>query len=323
MLKLDQKDKRLLYEVDLDARQGTSQLGKRIGLSQEGTYYRLQRLQKQKIISDFVTLINFGKIGFTGYGVYTKFQNIDEKKKEIIIKELSKHKNIYWIAEFGGKFDLAFAIAAKSIVEFNEYLLDISTKYHDVLKDFSIAIRVELVQFPRDYLIRTKKPKSKKPSFGKEILFEGLDQTDSKILRELGRNARTSTLELAKRIQKSASSVISRIKKLEQKEVIQGHSALINCQRYGFENYQLFLETHNMNKTAKKRLQTYCQSHPNIIFYIETVGQWNFELIYEIKNQRELQQLMVELRTLFPKIIKNIETGIIFNHNVKYNQYPF
>ena len=67
-----------------------------------------------------MTLINFGKIGYTGYGVYARFQNVTHEQKKQIIEELKSHNNIYWIAEFGGKFDLAFALMAKNIVYFNE-----------------------------------------------------------------------------------------------------------------------------------------------------------------------------------------------------------
>src|SRR3989344_5108257 len=129
MRELDKKDRKLLYEIDLNARLGTSVLGKRIGLSQEGTFYRLQRLEKKKIISGYMTLLNFGKIGYTGYGVYARFQNVSHEQKKYIIEELKSLNHIYWIAEFGGKFDLAFAIMAKNIIHFNEMFSDLSTKY--------------------------------------------------------------------------------------------------------------------------------------------------------------------------------------------------
>ena len=195
MNKLDLKDRKLMYEVDLNARSGTSALGKTIGLSQEGTYYRLQRLEKQKIISGYMTLINFGKIGYTGYGVYARFQNVQKEQKHAIITELKDHGYVYWIAEFGGKFDLAFAIMAKNIIHFNEMFNELITKYNDVLKDFTVSIRVELVQFPRDYLIDKKRNvPQKNPHFGRYIELEELDQLDKFILHQLTNNARISVL---------------------------------------------------------------------------------------------------------------------------------
>lgn len=323
MDRMDVKDRKILYEIDLDARLGTSALGKGVGLSQEGTFYRLKRLGRRGIISGYMTFLNFGKIGYTGYAVYARFQNVNKEEKRNIIEELKQHDHIYWIAEFGGRFDLAFAIMAKNVVHFNEMFGEISTRYNNVLKDFTIAIRVELVQFPRDYLIERKSFVKKAPRFGKYIESEKLDKLDKLILREIGNNARLSTLEISKRIKRPLSTVSTRLKRLEEKEIIQGFGAQINCQQFGFESYQLFLSTRNLTREGKRELFAYCQAHPNIIFYIETVGKWNFEIIYEIEDQKKLQNLIIDMRTKFSDIIFDVESIVLFNHYVKYNQYPF
>jgi Lrp/AsnC family transcriptional regulator, leucine-responsive regulatory protein len=322
MVKLDKKDKKLLYEIDLNARLGTSVLGKKIGLSQEGTFYRLQRLERQNIISGYMTLLNFGKIGYTGYGVYARFQNVTKEQKKNIIEELKKHNHIYWIAEFGGKFDLAFAIMAKNIIHFNELFSELSTKYNHVLKDFTVAIRVELIQFPRDYLIHVKMLSKKTPRFGKYIESVQLDDVDKSILREITHSARISVLELAKRISKPSSTVRTRLKQLEKNGIIQGYSSQIHCQEFGYQSYQLFVNTKNLTKEKKEKLFSYCRTHPNIIFCIETVGKWNFEIIYEIESQKDLQDLIIDIRTKFSDVIADVESIVLFNHYVKYNQYP-
>ena len=77
-----------------------------------------------------------------------------------------------------------------------------------------------------------------------------------------------------------------------------------------------------MTLTQKKKLFTYCSNHKNIVFFIETVGKWNYEIIYEIKDQKQLQDLIIDLRTKFTDVIVDVESSILFDHYVKYNQYP-
>ncbi|MBS3146692.1 Lrp/AsnC family transcriptional regulator, partial [Candidatus Woesearchaeota archaeon] len=48
--KLDLKDKRLLYELDLDSRQSFNELGKKLSLSKSSVIYRINNMQKSGII---------------------------------------------------------------------------------------------------------------------------------------------------------------------------------------------------------------------------------------------------------------------------------
>jgi len=321
-MEFDVKDKKLLYELDLNARLGTSQLGKHIGLSQEAVHYRIKRLEGKGIITGFNALINFGLLGYTGYGVYARFHNVTKKQKEEIINSLKKEDRIYWIASFGGRFDLAFAIMAKSIIEFNEIFMKISAKYSRQLKDLTIAIRIELTQFPRDYLFDKKIKSDKEPKFGKYKKPIKIDELDESVLKLLANDARASALKISDIIESPASTVGNRLKRLEKKEIIQGYSAQINCQEFDYQSYQLFIKTNSLTKEKKQKLLSYCQSHKNIIFHIETIGQWNLEIIYEVKDQRELQEMIMELRTKFADLIQDVESTILFNHYIKYNQYP-
>lgn len=325
-MKLDTKDKKLLYEIDLNARAGTSELSKKIGLSQENVFYRLKRLEKNNIISGYLTLINFSKIGYTGYAVYARFHNVTHEKKNEIINDLKSNNNIYWVAEFGGKYDIAFAFLAKNIIHFNNLFLEISSKYNNHLKDFTIEIRVELNQFPRDYLLtNTEKNKLNKkiPLFGKVFENENLDNLDNKILINIANDPRISVLKLSEKINKPTSTIRTRLKQLEEKEIIQGYSSMIQCNDYNYTIYQLFITATNITMEIKKKLFSYCAMHPNIIILVESVGKWNFEIMYEVENQKQLQEFIMDFRTKFSDIILDIENSVMFDHYVKYTHFPF
>ncbi len=69
----------------------------------------------------------------------------------------------------------------------------------------------------------------------KRLRYEhgGIDPVDAKILRVLGKDARTSTAELARAIGLSAPSVAERMKRLEENGVIEGYSVTINAAALG------------------------------------------------------------------------------------------
>jgi Lrp/AsnC family leucine-responsive transcriptional regulator len=55
-----------------------------------------------------------------------------------------------------------------------------------------------------------------------------LDKIDTRILKLLQKNARTTNVEIARRLGMAPSSIIERTRKLEESGVIQGYTALIN-----------------------------------------------------------------------------------------------
>jgi len=51
MLKVDLKDRKILYELDYDSRQSLSKIGKKVGLHKNVVLYRIKRLENLGIIS--------------------------------------------------------------------------------------------------------------------------------------------------------------------------------------------------------------------------------------------------------------------------------
>jgi Lrp/AsnC family leucine-responsive transcriptional regulator len=58
MIKLDLKDRKILYELDLDARQPLTRIGKKVGLSKDVVSYRMKKLQDEGIIKNYYTVID-------------------------------------------------------------------------------------------------------------------------------------------------------------------------------------------------------------------------------------------------------------------------
>ena len=57
MEKIDVKDKKILYHLDIDSRQSLNSIGKKVGLTKDIVAYRMQRMQQNGIIKLFRTYI--------------------------------------------------------------------------------------------------------------------------------------------------------------------------------------------------------------------------------------------------------------------------
>ncbi|MAG02364.1 hypothetical protein CMI42_03430 [Candidatus Pacearchaeota archaeon] len=321
-MELDIKDRKILAEIDLNARETFQQIGKKVGLSKETTINRVKNLEKRGIIKRYTTLVNFAKLGYTGYAVYARYENINEKLKDNLIRYLKGIPEVYWIALVGGRFDIAFGIMAKSVFEFNRLYYGVLTKYRDPLVDHKIAIRAELRQHKKDYLIDNPPSTFHPPFFGKEPEIEELDELDSKILSMLSNNARISIIDLSSILKTPPSTLSLRIKNLEKRKIIQGYYTYIRSQKYGLESYRLLLKLTNMDERTRNKLFEYINSNPRMILAIETVGEWNFELTMEVENQEQLQKEINKLRDNFQKIINEVEFLIMFEDDLVYDPYP-
>ena len=70
LIELNEKDRKLLYQLDLNARQSNSQIGKRISLNKNTVNYRINKLIEDRVIMGFYTEINMYKLGYKTYRIF-------------------------------------------------------------------------------------------------------------------------------------------------------------------------------------------------------------------------------------------------------------
>jgi Lrp/AsnC family transcriptional regulator len=321
-MNLNKKDRAILAELDLNARATYQEIGRKTRLSKETVIYRIKNLEKRGIIERYTTLVNFAQLGYTGFAVFNRFQNVTEQIKQEIIEHLKSIPELYWIGLVGGKFDIVFGIMCKSVFDFNKIYYSILTKYGKYLVDNTITIRTELRQYKRDYLVASKPLRHSPPYFGKQPAIESLDELDSNILSILSNNARMPVMDLSRILKQPASTLSLRIKKLEKKGLIQGYWTYIRPQKFGMQSYRLLLYLQNMDEQSRARLFTCVNENPHMLLAIETVGEWNFEITLEVETHEELQRYISDLRNQFSSIIKKIEFIIMFEDDLVYDPYP-
>jgi Lrp/AsnC family transcriptional regulator for asnA, asnC and gidA len=82
MEKLDLKDRKILYHLDIDSRQSFASIGKKVGLHKDSVADRVKKLIEKGIIRGFFTVIDYSKIGLNAYRFYFSFLNITPKLKK-------------------------------------------------------------------------------------------------------------------------------------------------------------------------------------------------------------------------------------------------
>jgi len=297
-MNLDNVDKKILHELDNNARISYSEISKKIRLSKNSVINRIRLLEKEKIILGYSTLVNINSLGYTTYDIYLKFKNTSiEIEKDIIDKAIS-NKEIWLVAKVEGNISLSLLISTKTPEEFEQ----IWTKFYSEIKVYveviRIAILLEYHHFSRKYLLN--KVTDNAIVIGKRE-NKSFDEIDRDILKILSINSRTSLLEISKKLDLTPKTVASRIKRLEKNDIILGYKVNLNFGKIGYTYYKIMLTLNDLS--IKNRLYNYIKLDKNVVYYDKFIGGTDFEFDLEIESFEKFLQFIDLLKQSFGKYI--------------------
>ncbi len=321
-IKLDLKDRRILYELDCNSRQPNSEIAKKVGLSKQVVGFRIKRLIEEKIISSFYSVIDISKLGFTIHKNFLRLQNLDREKEKELINFLVNHPNVVWVASCDGKFDLTFGTWAKDMAFLEKTIAELNKKFREYIAERQIATIIRGDYFIRDYLINKKEPSAYRQSFFGAIPSPvRMDENDWKILSALGKNSRTTAVEITKEVKLSADAIAERIKKLEKSGVIRHYNIVPNESKYPYLHYKVLIGFRNVSEDRELSLREYCRINPNIVYIVKSLGPWEFEIDLEVETAEQFREIMMDIKTKFSDILKDYSALNIYQVH-KYNFCP-
>lgn len=310
---LDELDKKILYELGKNAKSSYSQISKEIKSKKPIVAYHIQNLDKKGIIWKYVPVISLSRLGIYAHKIYFRFHGLDKEKKKELLEEFVKNKYINWVAESVGVWDILISIYAKNIMEFVIRKNDIFEKYGNFVQDYSITFLEDALVFNRDYLVEKSTNYRKEFVFGGKIEIEEIDEKQKIILRLIRNDGRFSLLDIAKRTKLNVGTIQSKINDLEKRGIIQGYTTFINLDKTDSKFFKLCIYLNKYGKKEFTELLNYCRANKNVLHLIKSVGHWELEIELESDNPDYVYELVDELKTKFPSVIKKIDLVIIKN----------
>jgi DNA-binding Lrp family transcriptional regulator len=305
MVDIDLKDRKILYELDLNCRQSNTQLGKKVGLKKDVVSYRIKRMLDEGIIKNFWTAINTFKLGYNVFRIYINFQYASEKIKNEIIKQFVDYKNT-WVVKstYRSEVDLAVIIWVKNIFEFYQFWEKILDFYEDYFARTVVSIYTQAVCYKKSYLIPQEYDKTERKMYeaiSGDINVK-IDEIDYGLLNEIALNARISLTELAEKFDCSSQTINYRIKNLIKNDVIQAFRVNIDFSKIGLQHFKIdvYLKEHKQKKAIIK----YLEEKPYLEGLNLVVGWADIEPEFIVSNVNGLNQILGEIDLKFPNSIK-------------------
>ncbi|MFH0869661.1 MAG: Lrp/AsnC family transcriptional regulator [archaeon] len=295
MSTLDLKDKKILYELDLNARQSNSQIAKKVRLNKNTVNYKIKRLEENKVILSYYAVIDSTKLGYFSFRVYLNFFNTVPIQEKEMIDWLKAKGEISVIGVIETIYDLVFMFMAKNVYEFDDFWLEFKKRFRKYFWNEKVDVFTKVSHFKRKYLLGSEKYE-KYEAIGDNIPAK-YDELDIKILMMLTENARMPLINISKKLKASPRTIAFRMKQLEKKRIILGYRVNINLQSIGYEYYKINMTLNDFEKYDS--LMNFSKNHPNIIYIDRTLSDLDFEIDVGIKGKPELLELINEIKLKF------------------------
>ena len=305
---LDKTDRRLLLELDRNSREPFATISKRLRVSEETLRYRFARLEETKIILSTLAVIDAGKLGASYFKVLIKLHNIDESTVSKLIRSLTDNASVNWVARLDGLYDVGFTIRVERIVELSNFLDQLKSNNHQYIHRLVVAINIQVDFLPRDYLLQRTSRIDKRVAYTTPKALVTVDELDSAILRILATDTRKPAAAIARTTGVTTETILQRIRKLEERGVILRYIITLNPGAAGILNYYTLLYLNNVSEERLGEFREHCLRHPNMVYLIKALGEWDFELNVEVEDVREYRALMMDLTRQFSDIIRDYYT---------------
>lgn len=307
MIRLDVKDKKILFELDADSKQSFQEIGKKVRLSKDSVFYRIKNLEKKGVIQRYQTLIDVGKLGYMSFRIFYRLQNVDSITEREIIEFLKNQKIVVWMVSIEGYWDINTWILCREISELEDFWKKFTSKYLNYLADKQLSIFTDITYFSRAYLLDGKKNKTAIKFVTTPKRDIKVDKTDFKILEALNLNARMSILDISEKINLTPKQISQRIKKLENKKIIVGYRTMFDLEKLGYLYYRLHIKVKNLTKDKEEEFKQFSYYHPNIIYGHYSIGGPDLEIDIQVPNVEKLREIVQELKDRFSSIIQEYE----------------
>lgn len=320
MYKLDLKNRKILYELDINSRQSFKDIAKKVGLSKDAVIYRINQLQAAGIIKKFHTVIDNGKLGYIPFRLYLRLQNTTPEIEEGMIDFFRRQREVIWLVSIDGEYSIGLATYVKSIKEMNVFWKKLLARYRNYIDERWLTIYTKVAYYPRAFLL------GKKQNFDEYICFTqpeeaNVTDVDIKILKLLAPDSRLPVVEIARKLHITPKTIAKRIADLEKRKVIVGYRTQFDMEKLGYQYFKVHISVKGMDKKKEKEIRSYFKDHPDIVYDNEILGGFDFEIEVQVPSLNDLRQILNEMKQKYANMIKNY-TYMLFYKEHKYVFFP-
>ncbi len=307
MVNYDLKDRKILYQLDLNCRQSNAQIGKKVGLSRKVVEYRISKMEEEEVIKNYYTVIDAYKLGYMFYRFYINLQIISKKKKLEIIEHFANYNKISTVATIKGIYDLVIVFWVDDIAEFFNFWKKSLKQYGNLFSERHFSLYIHGRGYPLSFLLYNEMDKIEPIRVDRFGIIDNIkiDEVDYKLLNEIALKARITSVDLSHVLGCSSQNVIYRMDKLEKNGLIQSFRTAVDFSLFGFKYYKVNIKLKDYSK--RMEIVKQLEQSPFINYFSASLGLCDLEFEFIVRDTDHLIDIMEEVSDKFPDSILNYD----------------
>jgi len=318
-IKLDLTDKKLLFELDMNARISNSKLAKKLNISKQSVQYRINKLQRDEVIKGFYTVIDLSKMNCMYVRFFIRFKDVTPKIEKEIINYFLQNSDYRWIVSIDGIWDLATALILKDFISISNVTNRFLSKYGEYVDNYELNVATQIDHMQNRFLLEEKHPKE--IIIGGKLEDNQLDALDRNILSILSQDARKKLTLIASELNISYKVISYRINSMIKKGIIKCFRVDLNYNKLGYIHYKVFINLKKFNSEKILALKSFIKLNPNTIYITYSVASTELEFEVVFDKYAKLHDFLQDLRSKFTDTIKSYYYIILYKF-YEINYFP-
>ncbi len=296
-------DKVLAY-FELRANASVVSAAKALKMQNPTVRYQLSRLIDTGVITSKRAYVDINRLGYTSYFIFFSLASSSATLRSRLLKKLIDIPQVVWLCEVGGEFHYGVSIAVRSPREVLAFIESLSNTAPNLIRDKLLSIRVSVTTFPKKYLSSGKLSKSLLSQGANTV--ETVDQTSKSVLYFISKPSFDTERMLAEKSGIVPSTFSRKARELEKLKIITGYQYIVDVSKLQRQVYRLLVITLSRDKNLRQRIYKFSENHPLITKFIECLGQWDYELEVEARDNEQISILRAELLESLPDSIDKV-----------------
>lgn len=303
--KLTKKDKDILAYLDENSRYTNAQLARRTSISISNVNYKINRMLREKIISEFYILLNPFSFRKRYDRLIVQFRS--DWDKEEVRKYCKKDKDLGWFIFLEGAWNFGCQVWSDTTEETKEIIEKFLSKFSKYVNQYVISSLISIEKFEHNFLFEEFESKA---TMMKKVPEVKLDKLDKRIINLMFRNARMKLLDVAKKLNVDYKVVSYRLKRLEKENVIIAYKTQFNRFNLDYDYYKVRITYASHLKQDIKNIKGFLRGDKRVLFITEALGWSDLEFEIFCKNQDEYRKFQEDFKRKFATKLREYETMI-------------